>query len=77
LWAVRSARFDDDVIAFRPQFTEDTAGIVARNIPVLISARFINAHESDVHVSAPARSSAQPDQRRRLDGIFAENATGR
>ena len=53
LWAVRSASDShDDVIGIHDnKFTEDTAGIVASNIPVLIERNdFINAHESDVHV---------------------------
>jgi parallel beta-helix repeat protein len=53
LWAVRSASDShDDVIGIHDnKFTEDTAGIVAGNIPVLIERNdFINAHESDVHV---------------------------
>ncbi len=53
LWAVRSAPDShDDVIGIHDnKFTEENAGIVAGNIPVLVERNdFINAHDADVHV---------------------------
>ena len=80
LWAVRSAPSShDDVIAIHDnKFTEDGAGIVTGNIPVLIERNdFINTHEAAVHVvgaGAVVRSN-------RINGgasmgIVVENARG-
>jgi parallel beta-helix repeat protein len=80
LWAVRSASDShDDVIGIHDnKFTEDTAGIVAGNIPVLIERNdFINAHESDVHVvGAGAMIRGNRINGGAAMGIVAENATG-
>ena len=80
LWAVRSASDShDDVIGIHDnKFTEDTAGIVAGNIPVLIERNdFINAHESDVHVvGAGAVIRGNRINGGASMGIVAENATG-
>jgi len=80
LWAVRSAPDShDDVIGIHDnKFTEDTAGIVAGNIPVLVERNdFINAHESDVHVvGAGAVIKGNRINGGASMGIVAENATG-
>jgi parallel beta-helix repeat protein len=80
LWAVRSAPDShDDVIGIHDnKFTEDTAGIVAGNIPVLIERNdFINAHESDVHVvGAGAVIKGNRINGGASMGIVAENASG-
>jgi parallel beta-helix repeat protein len=80
LWAVRSAsNSHDDVIGIHDnKFTEDTAGIVAGNIPVLIERNdFINAHESDVHVvGAGALIRGNRINGGAAMGIVAENASG-
>jgi parallel beta-helix repeat protein len=80
LWAVRSAPdTHDDVIGIHDnKFTEDTAGIVAGNIPVLVERNdFINAHESDVHVvGAGAVIRGNRINGGASMGIVAENATG-
>jgi len=80
LWAVRSAPDShDDVIGIHDnKFIEDTAGIVAGNIPVLIERNdFINAHESDVHVvGAGAVIRGNRINGGAAMGIVAENATG-
>jgi parallel beta-helix repeat protein len=80
LWAVRSASVShDDVIGIHDnKFTEDTAGIVAGNIPVLIERNdFINAHESDVHVvGAGAIIRGNRINGGASMGIVAENASG-
>ncbi len=80
LWAVRSASDShDDVIGIHDnKFTEDTAGIVAGNIPVLIERNdFINAHESDVHVvGAGAVIRGNRINGGASMGIVAENASG-
>jgi parallel beta-helix repeat protein len=80
LWAVRSASDShDDVIGIHDnKFTEDAAGIVAGNIPVLIERNdFINAHESDVHVvGAGAVIRGNRINGGAAMGIVAENATG-
>jgi hypothetical protein len=78
LWAVRSAPDShDEVIGIHDnKFTEDTAGIVAGNIPVLIERNdFINAHESDVHVvGAGAVIRGNRINGGASMGIVAENA---
>jgi parallel beta-helix repeat protein len=80
LWAVRSAPDShDDVIGVHDnKFTEDTAGIVAGNIPVLVERNdFINAHESDVHVvGAGAVIRGNRINGGAAMGIVAENASG-
>jgi parallel beta-helix repeat protein len=80
LWAVRSASdTHDDVIGIHDnKFTEDTASIVAGNIPVLIERNdFINAHESDVHVvGAGATIRGNRINGGAAMGIVAENARG-
>jgi parallel beta-helix repeat protein len=80
LWAVRSAPDShDDVIGIHDnKFTEDTAGIVAGNIPVLVERNdFINAHDSDVHVvGAGAVIKANRINGGASMGIVAENARG-
>jgi nitrous oxidase accessory protein NosD len=80
LWAVRSASDShDDVIGVHDnKFTEDTAGIVAGNIPVLVERNdFINAHESDVHVvGAGATIRGNRINGGAAMGIVAENASG-
>lgn len=80
LWAVRSASDShDDVIGIHDnKFTEDTAGIVAGNVPVLIERNdFINAHESDVHiVGAGAVVRGNRFNGGASMGVVAENATG-
>ena len=53
LWAVRgSVDSGDEAIDIRDnKFTEDGAGIVAGNVPVLIERNdFVNAHEAAVHI---------------------------
>ena len=80
MWAVRSAPDShDDVISVHDnKFTEDTAGIVAGNIPVLVERNdFINAHESDVHVvGAGAVIKGNRINGGASMGIVAENARG-
>jgi len=80
LWAVRSATDShDEVIGIHDnKFTEETAGIVAGNIPVLIQGNdFINAHESDVHVvGAGAVIKGNRINGGASMGIVAENARG-
>jgi len=80
LWAVRSASDShDDVIGIHDnKFIEDTAGIVAGNIPVLIERNdFINAHESDVHVvGAGAVIRGNRINGGASMGVVAENASG-
>jgi parallel beta-helix repeat protein len=80
LWAVRSAPDShDDVIGVHDnKFIEDTAGIVAGNIPVLIERNdFINARESDVHVvGAGAVIRGNRINGGASMGIVAENASG-
>jgi parallel beta-helix repeat protein len=80
LWAVRSTSIShDDVIGIHDnKFTEDTAGIVVGNIPVLIERNdFINAHESDVHVvGAGAVIRGNRINGGASMGIVAENASG-
>src|SRR6202790_561041 len=78
LWAVRSAPDShDDVIAIHDnKFTEDGAGIVAGNIPVLAERNdFINSHEAAVHlVGAGAVIRANRISGGASMGIVAENA---
>lgn len=53
LWAVRSAadNHDEPIGIHDNKFTEDGAGIVAGNVPVLIEHNdFINAKDSDIHL---------------------------
>jgi parallel beta-helix repeat protein len=80
MWAVRSAPDShDDVIGVHDnKFTEDTAGIVTGNIPVLIERNdFINAHDSDVHVvGAGAVIRSNRISGGASMGIVAENARG-
>jgi parallel beta-helix repeat protein len=80
LWAVRSASDShDDVIGIHDnKFIEDTASIVAGNIPVLVERNdFINAHESDVHVvGAGAQIRGNRINGGAAMGIVAENANG-
>lgn len=80
LWAVRSAPDShDDVIGIHDnKFTEDTAGIVAGNIPVLVERNdFINAHDADVHVvGAGAVIRGNRINGGASMGIVAENARG-
>jgi len=80
LWAVRSATDShDDVIGIHDnKFTEDTAGIVAGNVPVLVERNdFINAHESGVHVvGANAVIRGNRINGGASMGIVAENARG-
>jgi parallel beta-helix repeat protein len=80
LWAVRSApNSKDDVIGIHDnKFTEDGAGIVAGNIPVMIERNdFINAHESDVHVvGAGATVRGNRINGGASMGIVAEGARG-
>jgi parallel beta-helix repeat protein len=80
LWAVRGLRDShDEAIGIRDdKFTEDTAGIVAGNVPVLIERTdFINSHESAVHVVG----SGAVIRGNRINGgaamgIVGENAAG-
>jgi parallel beta-helix repeat protein len=80
LWAVRSAPDShDDVIAIHDnKFTEDGAGIVAGNIPVLIERNdFINTHEAAVHlVGAGAVIRSNHINGGASMGIVVENARG-
>lgn len=80
LWAVRSAPDShDEVIGIHDnKFTEDGAGIVAGNIPVMIERNdFINAHEADVHiVGAGAVIRGNRINGGASMGIVAENARG-
>ncbi len=80
LWAVRGFHDShDQVIGIHDdKFTEDTAGIVAGNVPVLIERTdFINSHESAVHVVG----SGAVIRGNRINGgaamgIVGENASG-
>lgn len=80
LWAVRALHDShDEVIGIHDdKFTEETAGIVAGNVPVLIERTdFINSHESAVHVVG----SSVVIRGNRINGgaamgIVAENASG-
>ncbi|MHB8477735.1 MAG: right-handed parallel beta-helix repeat-containing protein [Steroidobacteraceae bacterium] len=80
LWAVRSAPDShDDVIGIHDnKFTEDGAGIVAGNIPVLAEGNdFINSHEAAVHlVGASAVIRGNRISGGASMGIVAENARG-
>ena len=80
LWAVRSAPDShDDVIAVRDnKFTEDGAGIVAGNIPVLVERNdFINSHEAAVHlVGAGSVIRSNHINGSASMGIVAENTRG-
>ncbi|HEV7610971.1 MAG TPA: right-handed parallel beta-helix repeat-containing protein [Steroidobacteraceae bacterium] len=80
LWAVRGAPDSrDDVIGIHDnKFTEDGAGIVAGNIPVLVERNdFINSHEAGVHVvGAKAMIRANRFSGGASMGIVAENARG-
>jgi parallel beta-helix repeat protein len=80
LWVVRSAPDShDDVIAIHDnKFTEDGAGIVAGNIPVLIERNdFINTHEAAVHlVGAGAVIRSNRINGGASMGIVVENARG-
>ena len=80
LWAVRSTRDShDDVIGIHDnKFTEDGAGIVAGNIPVLVERNdFVNSHEAGVHlVGAGAVIRANRFNGGASMGIVAENARG-
>jgi parallel beta-helix repeat protein len=80
LWAVRSAPDShDDVIAIHDnKFTEDGAGIVAGNIPVLVERNdFINTHEAAVHlVGAGAVIRSNRINGGASMGVVVENARG-
>lgn len=80
LWAVRSAPDShDDVIGIHDnKSTEDTTGIVAGNIPVLVERNdFINAHEAAVHVvGAGAVIRGNRINGGASMGIVTENASG-
>ena len=80
LWAVRSAPDShDDVIGIHDnKFTEDGAGIVAGNIPVLVERNdFINSHDAGVHVvGAKAMIRANRFSGGASMGIVVENARG-
>jgi parallel beta-helix repeat protein len=80
LWAVRSAPDShDDVIGIHDnKFTEEGAGIVAGNIPVLVERNdFINSRESAVHlVGAKAVIRANRINGGASMGIVVENARG-
>ncbi|HEY6483999.1 MAG TPA: right-handed parallel beta-helix repeat-containing protein [Steroidobacteraceae bacterium] len=80
LWAVRSGpAAHDDVIGIHDnKFTEDGAGIVAGNIPVLVERNdFINAHEADVHlVGAGGVIRGNRINGGASMGIVVENARG-
>jgi hypothetical protein len=80
VWAVRSAPDShDEVIGIHDnKFTEDGAGIVAGNIPVLAERNdFINSHEAAVHlVGAGAVIRANRISGGASMGIVAENARG-
>ena len=80
LWAVRSAPDShDDVIGIHDnKFTEDGAGIVAGNVPVLAERNdFINSHEAAVDlVGAGAVIRANRISGGASMGIVAENARG-
>ncbi len=69
----------DDVIGIHDnKFTEDGAGIVAGNIPVLVERNdFINSHEAGVHVvGAKAMIRGNRFSGGASMGIVAENARG-
>ena len=80
LWAVRSAPDShDEVISIHEnKFTEDGAGVVAGNIPVLVEQNdFINAHEAAVHlVGAGAVIRGNRINGGASMGIVVENARG-
>jgi parallel beta-helix repeat protein len=80
LWAVRGAPDSrDDVVGIHDnKFTEDGAGIVAGNIPVLVERNdFINSHEAGVHVvGAKAMIRANRFSGGASMGIVVENARG-
>jgi parallel beta-helix repeat protein len=80
VWAVRGAPDARDAVAgvHDNKFTEDTAGIVAGNIPVLVERNdFINSHESAVHlVGAGAVIRGNQINGGASMGIVAENASG-
>jgi nitrous oxidase accessory protein NosD len=80
LWAVRSSPDSHDgIIGIHDnKFTEDTIGVVAGNIPVLVERNdFINAHEADVHlVGAGAIIRGNRINGGASMGIVAENVRG-
>jgi parallel beta-helix repeat protein len=80
LWAVRSAPDShDEVIGIHDnKFTEDSAGIVAGNIPVMVERNdFINNHEAAVHlVGAGGVIRGNRINGGASMGIIAENARG-
>ena len=80
IWAVRSTPDShDDVLGIHDnKFTEDGAGIVAGNIPVLVERNdFINTHEAGVHlVGANAVIRANRFNGGASMGIVAEGARG-
>lgn len=80
IWAVRSApdSHDDAVGIHDNKFTEDSAGIVAGNIPVLVERNdFINTHEAGVHlVGANAVIKANRFNGGASMGVVVENARG-
>jgi parallel beta-helix repeat protein len=80
VWAVRGAADARDAVAgiHDNKFTEDAAGIVAGNIPVLVERNdFVNSHESAVHiVGAGAVIRANQINGGAAMGIVAESASG-
>jgi parallel beta-helix repeat protein len=80
IWAVRSAPDSrDEVVAIHDnKFTEDGAGIVAGNIPVLVERNdFINTHEAAVHlVGAGAVIRSNRISGGASMGIVVENVRG-
>ncbi|MDP9083612.1 MAG: right-handed parallel beta-helix repeat-containing protein [Pseudomonadota bacterium] len=80
LWAVRSApdSHDEAIAVHDNKFTEDGAGIVAGNIPVLVERNdFINTHEAAVHlVGAGAVIRSNRINGGVSMGIVAENVRG-
>lgn len=80
LWAVRSAldSHDATISIHDNKFTEDGAGIVAGNIPVLIEHNdFINTHEAAVHlVGAGAVIRSNRINGGASMGVVVENARG-
>jgi len=80
VWAVRGTSDSRDAVIgiHDNKFTEDAAGIVTGNIPVLIERNeFINAHESAVHiVGAGAVIRGNQINGGASMGIVAENAGG-
>jgi hypothetical protein len=87
IWAVRSAPDSrDEVIAIHDnKFTEDGAGIVAGNIPVLVERNdFINTHEAAVHLVGAGAGVIQhvgagqsPAQLRLRSGLRSRRCTWR